>query len=116
MGFRPPIRPIGAFRPLSGGPGDYSFLKADHVKNIMRDACIHAHPDPDHYMRKHIHLLHSHSNRITAAVALFNADVPIEQIAARLRWSVESVKHYLCECYTKIGALTTKAIEGAMIL
>jgi hypothetical protein len=64
-------------------------------------------------MRKHIHVIQSHSNRVTEAVAMFNAAVPIRTIANRLRWSVELVKHYLCECNTMIGALNEKAIEGA---
>jgi hypothetical protein len=81
----------------------------------MRWACIEAHPDPDHFMRRNIHLLHSHSNRITAAVALHNADVPMEIIAARLRWSVESVKFYLRDCFRAIGQLTERAINGASL-
>jgi DNA-binding CsgD family transcriptional regulator len=66
-------------------------------------------------MRKCIHLILSHSNRVTAAVAMFNAGIPMETIASCLCGSVESVKHYLRECTTKIGFLTEKAIQGAMM-
>jgi hypothetical protein len=81
----------------------------------MQEACVLGHPDPNHYMRKRIHLILSHSNQVTAAVAMFNAGIPMETIASHLRWSVESVKHYLWECTTKIGFLTEKAIQGAMM-
>jgi hypothetical protein len=107
--------PIGAFRMPSQQPGEFTFIKGDNVKRVMQEACVFGHPDPNHYMRKHIHLIQSHSNRVTAAVAMFNAGVPMETIANRLRWSVESVKHYLRECTTKIGFLTERAIQGAMM-
>jgi len=55
----------------------------------------------------------SHSNCITAAVALYNAGASIPVIAFRLRWSPESVEFYLRNCFKAIGPLTLKAIEGA---
>ena len=54
-------------------------------------------------------VIQSHSNRVTAAVTMFNTGIPMETIANCLRWSVESVKHYLRECTTKIGFLTERA-------
>jgi hypothetical protein len=107
--------PIGAFRTPSQRPGEFTFIKGDNVKHVMQEECILGHPDPDHYMRKHIHLIQSHSNQVTAALAMFNAGVPMETIANRLRWSIESLEHYLCECTTKIGFLTERAIQGAMM-
>lgn len=107
--------PIGAFRKPSQLSGDFTFIKGKHVQHVMRDACVLGHSDPDHYMRKHIHLIQSHSNRVTAAVAMFNAGIPMETIANRLRWSVESVQHYLRECTTKIGFLSQRLFQGAMM-
>ena len=56
----------------------------------MQHACRLAYPDPNHYLWLHIHCIMAHSNRVTAAIALYNLE-----IAHRLRWSVESVEHYL---------------------
>ena len=70
-------------------------IKGDHVQSVMRHACRQAYPDPNHYLWLNIKLLMSHSNRITAAVALYNAKVPIPVIAFRLRWCVDSVTFYL---------------------
>ena len=105
--------PIGAYRPLSSTPGQFAFLDGDIVRDVMRFACRLAYPDPRHYMRLHSHLIMSHSNRVTAAVALYNAGVAIPIIAHCLRWSVESVSFYLRDCFRAIGPLTLKAIEGA---
>jgi hypothetical protein len=107
--------PIGTFSSPCQSSGEYTFIKGIHVQRVMREACVLGDPNPDHYMRKHIHLIQSHSNLVTAVVAMFNAIVPIETIANRLRWSMESVKRYLHECTTKIGALTEQAIKGAMM-
>jgi hypothetical protein len=79
----------------------------------MRAACKAAYPDAKHYMRIHINRLVSHSNRVTAAVALRAAGQSIADIAFRLRWKAESVETYLRECYQCIGDLTPKAITGA---
>jgi hypothetical protein len=81
----------------------------------MQEACILGHPDPDHYMQKHIHLIQSHSNQVTVAVTMLNAAIPMETIANHLCWSIKSVKHYLRECITQIGFLTERAIKGAMM-
>jgi len=49
-------------------------------------------PDPNH-------LIMSHSNCITAAVALFHVGISIPVIAYHLHWSEESVAFYLHECF-----------------
>ena len=74
--------PIGAFRPFGAPPGQFVFLTRQDVAEVMQAACIRAYPNPDHYLRRNIRLLQSHSNRVTAAVALSNAGVPIDIIAA----------------------------------
>ena len=81
----------------------------------MQQACILAYPDPNHYLRLHIHLLMSHSNRITAAVVLHNAGEEPPIIAFRLRWSVETVRFYLRDCFKAIGRLTEQALRGATL-
>lgn len=107
--------PIGVYRSVGAPAGGFSFLNGTDVKNVMQKACVLAYPDPSHYMRLHAHLLQSHSNRVTAAVALFNAGVPIPVIAHRLQWNVESVTFYLRDCFRAIGPLTQKAILGASL-
>ena len=109
----PANEPLGAFRSVEGAP--ITFIKGEHVSTVMQWACIEAYPNPSHYMRCNIKLLHSHSNRITAAVAMHNAGVTFEIIAVRLRWSVETVKFYLRDCFHKIGELTEQAVNGAML-
>lgn len=79
----------------------------------MRTACKAAYPDATHYMRLNINRLVSHSNRVTAAVALRAAGISIDDIAYRLRWKAASVETYLRECYQAIGDITLKAIPGA---
>jgi hypothetical protein len=54
--------PIGAFRKPKQQPGEFTFIKGDNVKKVMREACVLGHPDPNHYMRKRIYLILSHSN------------------------------------------------------
>jgi len=108
--------PVGAYRPMGACPGSFAFLKGDDMQRVMQQACVLAYPNPNHYMRLHMHLLMSHSNRITAAVALHNAGVSIPVIAHRLRWSVDSVSFYLRDCFKAIGPLTQKAIEGSSLI
>ena len=105
--------PLGAFRVDEGTP--YSFIKGEHVSKIMQWACLQAYPNPDHYMHRNVKLLHSHSNRITAAIAMQNAGVAFEIIAVRLRWSVETVKFYLRDCFRKVGELTKQSVNGAVM-
>ena len=94
----------------------YNFITGNDVRNVMQRACIDAYPDENSYMRIHINEIVSHSNRVTAAVALYNAGVSIEDIAFRLRWSPESVKFYLRETMIKADAMTLAAIRGAWML
>jgi hypothetical protein len=103
--------PLGVFR--CDDSANYVFLDGNDVQYVMRTACIAAYPDHTHYMRLHIKRLVSHSNRVTAAVALRAAGLSIEDIAYRLRWKAASVETYLRECYQSIGDVTQKAITGA---
>jgi hypothetical protein len=107
----PPGYPIGVFR--TDDSGAFRFLTGNDVQHVMRAACLGAYPDASHYLRIHIKRLVSHSNRVTAAVALRAAGLSIDDIAYRLRWKAESVETYLRECYQSIGDVTQKAIAGA---
>jgi len=82
----------------------------------MQTVCRLAHPDPKDHFHKQAEFIVLHSNRVTAAVALFNAGLSIEAIAFRLRWSPLSVQHYLRECSANIGELTIAAVKGAMLI
>jgi hypothetical protein len=56
----------------------------------------------------------SHSNRVTAAVALRRQGADIPTIAFRLRWKPESVDHYLRECTQDIDDMSSATIAGAL--
>jgi hypothetical protein len=103
--------PLGVFR--ADDSGAFIFLAGKDIQHVMRTACKAAYPDATHYMRLNINRLVSHSNRVTAAVALRAAGISIEDIAYRLRWKAASVETYLRECYQAIGDITQKAITGA---
>jgi hypothetical protein len=61
--------PIGTVRQSNQQPGEFTFIKGENVKWVMQEACVLGHLNPGHYMCKHIHLIQSHSNPVTAAVA-----------------------------------------------
>jgi hypothetical protein len=103
--------PIGVFR--SDDSGAFQYITGNDVQHVMRAACLGAYPDKTHYLRIHIKRLVSHSNRVTAAVALRAAGLSIDDIAYRLRWKAASVETYLRECYQSIGDVTQRAIAGA---
>jgi hypothetical protein len=96
----------------------YTYLRSSQLIVVMRKTVRLAHPDPEHYLRNPDleKCIDCHSNRVTAAVALFNAGVPIDDIAFKLRWSPESVKHYLRDCSKAIGAATARVILGHFLL
>jgi hypothetical protein len=104
--------PIGVYR--CSAAGDYRFIRGADLSDIMRYACRAAYPDEQHYMRLHIDRM-AHSNRVTACLALHQADIPVEVIAFCLRWTVPSVQYYIRESYSKIGEYTRKAVAGAAL-
>lgn len=107
----PRLDPICAFRPK--GRTSHVLLRDTDVTDTMRQMCIAAYPDPKHYLRLHIKCFASHSNRVTAAVALSQSNMSIDDIAHRLRWKRDSVDHYLRESARDIGAFTANTIAGA---
>ena len=88
-------------------------IQGVHVKQFLAEACFLAHPDENHYLRLHSNKLVAHSFRVTAAVALHNAGVPIDVITVRLRWNSDAVKVYLRDSEFLARTLSFKAMHGA---
>jgi hypothetical protein len=110
----PKDQPVGVFR--SCPTGRYTYLRSSEIIDVMRDAVRAAYPDPNHYYRLNIKAVVAHSNRVTAAVALYANKMSIEEIAFRLRWKPESVQHYIRECSQMVDDITAATIQGALIL
>jgi len=110
----PANEPLGVYR--SHPKGTYTYLRSSEIIVVMRQAVTTAYPDPLHYYRINIKAVVAHSNRVTAAVALFSMKLSIEDIAFRLRWKPESVQHYIRECSQFVDDLTAATISGAAIL
>jgi predicted metalloenzyme YecM len=79
----------------------------------MRQIAVDTYPDPQHFLRVNLNRFASHSNRVTAAVALSQSGMTVDDIAQRLRWKPESVAFYLRESAQDIGDYTSNAIAGA---
>ena len=107
---RLPDEPIGFF---TADNGRRTNVGSAHVKKFLTEACEKAHPNPKHYLRRHIDQLVSHSFRVTAAVSLANANVHIDDISFRLRWNSDAVKRYLRDGARAINELSFKAMQGA---
>ena len=105
--------PIGVWSPSVTIPLQYRFVRDSDVSRIMRDACMHAYPDPAHYMRQHIQQIVPHSNRVTAAVCLKNGGANNDEIAFKLRWHPTSVPTYLRDCFQAVGTAMEQTIQGA---
>jgi hypothetical protein len=106
----PQTEPLGMFR----GRNKVRYtIRGHHVAKFLKDACVRAHPDPNHYMRLHIDRLMAHCMRVTGAVLLSNAGVSVDDIAFRLRWNSDAVKLYLRDNERMIDELTSKVVAGA---
>jgi len=90
----------------------YTFLQSTELIAII--LVVAAHPDSAHYLRQpdRLQCIDCHSNRVTACVALSEANASVDQIAHKLCWSVLSVKHYMHDCSHTVGASTAKVIQG----
>ena len=69
-------------------------------------------PDPNHCYRLNRAAIVAHSNRATAAVALYANGQPIPKIAFWLRWNPELVEHYIRECSQMVDNLTRATVHG----
>lgn len=100
--------PIGVFRK----DNTFTYLQSTDVIKVMRQAVVDTYPNPKHYLRVHIAAIVSHSNRVTAAVVLKSMGLSDEDIAFRLRWHPDTVKHYVRECELQAESLTRAAFQG----
>jgi hypothetical protein len=107
----PPHDPICAYR--RPGSKGHIWLKGEEVTACMRKICLCTYKDPQHFLHKNVKRFSSHSNRVTAAVALSQTGMTIDDIAQRLRWKPESVAFYLRESATDVGNFTAKTVAGA---
>jgi hypothetical protein len=107
---RSPDLPMGVFRDAQG---NICTIRGKHMERNIQQACVYTYQDPEHYLRRRIKLLQSHSIRIFACVALLNAGVSIDDIAYRLRWNSDAIKQYLRDCHRIIDYLTQQSILGA---
>ena len=106
--------PIGVNR--VSPTGSFTYLRSIDICTRMPKVCKLAHPASMDYYHDKSKLMVSHSNRVTAAVALANAGLSIDAIAFRLRWLPQSVQHYLREYSSGIGKLTLDAVMGASLM
>ena len=105
-----PNHPIFIYR---NWPGTTTLLRAAAVMDTMQQACLNTYPAPTHYMHLHLHGVTSHSNRVTATVALWRAGLTTRDIAFRLRWKPESVEHYIRKYSQDVDEYTAATIAGA---
>jgi len=112
----PRLDPLGVYRLNNQAPHEfaYTYLHSREVITVMRNLVIAAHPDPSHYLCQPdcICCIDSHSTQVMACVALCKGNVPVDIIAHKLWWNVESVKHYMRDCSRTVGASTAKVIQG----
>jgi hypothetical protein len=107
----PPTDPVCAYR--AQRTTGHKWLTCTEVTSTMRQICLDTYPDKQHYLHRHVKNFASHSNRVTAAVALSQSGMSIDAIAQRLRWKPESVAFYLRESAKDIGFYTANTIAGA---
>jgi hypothetical protein len=103
--------PLGTYQ--KRGDTTFGFLRDYHITPILRNMCVRAYPDKNHYLRVHILRLVPHSNRVTAAVCLKMGGASDEDIAFRLRWNILAVPTYLRECFQEVGTIMKRTLQGA---
>ncbi|MGL5934924.1 MAG: hypothetical protein ACRCZI_04800, partial [Cetobacterium sp.] len=74
--------PVCAYRPPRCST--HKWLLAREVTQTMRQICKDTYKSPGHYLHKNSILISSHSNRVTAAVALSQSRMSFDDIAQRL--------------------------------
>ena len=109
----PTGQPIRVFCKPSQDHSGFRFLSDNDVTSELRATCRRTYPDPNHYMHQHILCIMAHSVRVTACVALHSAGESEFVIAFRLRWTVQSVMHYIRDCSQHVGDLCQAVLSGA---
>lgn len=107
----PNTDPICAYRDST--TSTHHWLRDHEVTDTMRFLVDITYEDENHFLRVNRDRLASHSNRVTAAVALSQTGMSHEDIAQRLRWKVQSVSFYLRESARDVNAFTANTIAGA---
>ena len=77
---------------------------------------ISAYPDPQHYMRQHLHQIVPHLNRVTAAISLKQGGASNDDIAYHMRWDPKSVPTYLRDCFGSVNHDLARTLQGSMAL
>jgi hypothetical protein len=108
----PDTAPFEVFRP-STRLQTFTYITSTYVIIIMRTTCLATYPNLEYFLHKNASRIVAHSLRVTAAVALFNMNYSIEEIAYRLRWQPQSVQRYKRECAKHSDERTKSAMEGA---
>jgi len=112
----PPTDPLGVYAWTRDDKSfrTFTYLQSTELIAIMRGLVVSVHPNPSHYLRQpdRLRCIDCHSNRVMACMALSEANASVDQIAHKLRWSVQSVKHYMRDCSRTVGASTAKVIQG----
>jgi hypothetical protein len=103
--------PICAYQKT--GTSGHKWLLSREVTDTMRRICLATYKDPEHFLHKHVERFSSHSNRVTAAVALSQTGMSIDDIAQRLRWKPPSMAFYLRESAKDTGDYTARTVSGA---
>ena len=109
----PATEPVGVFRPHKETPTGFTYLTNSDVTDELRSTCLRTYPDKNHYLHKNHKQIMAHSVRVTAAVALHTAGQSFDTIAFRLRWSAQSVQHYIRDCSQHVGDLCNAVLVGA---
>jgi hypothetical protein len=110
------LNPSASITPVAHKDSPNFGILMSQIKDFtdkMRHICVSTYPDPQHFLHLHITRFASHSNLVTAAVALHQGGLSIYNIAHCLRWQPQSVAFYLRETSTDIGDYTSQAILGA---
>src|SRR6056300_546661 len=106
----PATSPLGAWRSPNGKP--YRFLRDSKITAVMRQACVLAYPDPNHFYRRNIKYLVTHCVRVTAAYVMKLGGAENDEIAHSKRWHPTSVPTYLRDGFESAHVGQNKTLSG----
>lgn len=111
LGIDDDSKPLTAF--LDHDTNNLKFLTARHVNAVLKNVAKKIYTK-NHPMYEAINHTSSHSARVTAALALINSGLSIDETAHRLRWNSKAILRYLRESMFRVDDMTEKALKGAM--